>query len=188
MIMNTDGSPKLPPDVHREAAANLPDDVAVVTGRNIGVIVHSEVGTGYRGVEPHIQQLNSHLDAPPSFPKMFSATENGAIFPIGLNSFNDDTELGLKIRRKRYNVELGLEVKYLQASFSIFNYRHKEEDRSMIRVTWLLFQHLEAEGPLQPFYAILGTQVSLLFACVKSKISGSEETWNVEVELREAFE
>jgi cellulose synthase/poly-beta-1,6-N-acetylglucosamine synthase-like glycosyltransferase len=43
-------------------------------------------------------------------------------------------------------------------------------------------------GPLQPFYAIFDTQVSLLRASVELLVGDSDGTWDVDAELREAFE
>jgi cellulose synthase/poly-beta-1,6-N-acetylglucosamine synthase-like glycosyltransferase len=252
MVVKTDCDSKLPPEVLREAAANLADDdVAAVTGRNVEVLGGSEVESGYRGVQSHIQQLESHLDSTLIFHGPFSAFENDALLPIDPNSLADDTELALKIRRQGGRVIFDPAVQYMEASFSDFVKRRKQKDRRGMGLIRLLVQHRDAVGkygnygkvvlpfnwwfmivspwllavtllvgtagavslfgvgglvlpaavglfaylgqkdwlgPLQAFYSIFDTQVSLLRASVELLIGDSDGTWEVDAELREAFE
>ncbi|ELZ19154.1 glycosyl transferase family protein [Haloterrigena salina JCM 13891] len=252
MVVKTDCDSKLAPDVLREAAANLADDdIAAVTGRNVEVLGGSEVESGYRGVQSHIQQLESHLDSTLIFHGPFSAFENDALLPIDPNSLADDTELALKIRRQGGRVIFDPAVQYMEASFSDFVKRRKQKDRRgmglirllvhhrdalgkygkygkvvlpfnwwfMIISPWLLaatlvvgtgaalslfgtgglvlpaavtaFAYLgqkDALGPVQALYSIFDTQVSLLRASVELLVGDSDGTWDVDAELREAFE
>ncbi|NIB99446.1 glycosyltransferase [Halobacterium sp. R2-5] len=147
MVVKTDCDSKLPPDVLREAAANLADDdVAAVTGRNVEVLGGSEVESGYRGVQSHIQQLESHLDSTLIFHGPFSAFENDALLPIDPNSLADDTELALKIRRQGGRVIFDPTVQYMEASFSDFVKRRKQKDRRGMGLIRLLVQHRDALG------------------------------------------
>lgn len=252
MVVKTDCDSKLPPDVLREAAANLADDdVAAVTGRNVEVLGGSEVESGYRGVQSHIQQLESHLDSTLIFHGPFSAFENDALLPIDPNSLADDTELALKIRRQGGRVIFDPAVQYMEASHSEFVKRRKQKDRRGMGLIRLLVQHRDALGrygkygkvvlpfnwwfmiispwllaltllvgtvaavsifgmgglglpavvgafiylgqkewlgPVQPLYSILDTQVSLLRASVELLRGKGDGTWEVDTELREAFE
>ncbi|MCG1003030.1 MULTISPECIES: glycosyltransferase [Halobacterium] len=252
MVVKTDCDSKLPPDVLREAAANLADDnVAAVTGRNVEVLGGSEVESGYRGVQSHIQQLESHLDSTLIFHGPFSAFENDALLPIDPNSLADDTELALKIRRQGGRVIFDPAVQYMEASFSDFVKRRKQKDRRGMGLIRLLVQHRDALGkygkygkvvlpfnwwfmivspwllavtlvvgmgaalslfgagglvlpaavaafaylgqkdvlgPVQALYSIFDTQVSLLRASVELLVGDSDGTWDVDAELREAFE
>ncbi|MFD1571405.1 glycosyltransferase [Halorubrum laminariae] len=252
MVVKTDCDSKLPPDVLREAAANLADpEVDAVTGRNVEVLGGSEVESGYRGVQSHIQQLESHLDSTLIFHGPFSAFENDALLPIDPNSLADDTELALKIRRQGGRVVFDPAVKYMEASFSDFVKRRKQKDRRGMGLIRLLVQHRDALGkygnygklvlpfnwwfmivspwllavtlivgtgaavslfgiggialpaavgafaylgqndwlgPLQAFYSIFDTQVSLLRASVELLRGKGDGTWEVDAELREAFE
>jgi hypothetical protein len=43
-------------------------------------------------------------------------------------------------------------------------------------------------GPVQAVYSIFDTQVSLLRASVELMVGDSDGTWDVDAELREAFE
>ncbi|CQH55629.1 glycosyltransferase family protein [Halobacterium hubeiense] len=252
MVVKTDCDSKLPPNVLREAAANLADDdIAAVTGRNVEVLGGSEVESGYRGVQSHIQQLESHLDSTLIFHGPFSAFENDAILPIDPNSLADDTELALKIRRQGGRVIFDPAVQYMEASFSDFVKRRKQKDRRGMGLIRLLVQHRDALGkygkygkvvlpfnwwfmivspwllaatlvvgtgaafslfgvgglvlpaaiaafaylgqkdvlgPAQALYSIFDTQVSLVRASVELLRGRGDGTWEVDAELREAFE
>lgn len=147
MVVKTDCDSKLPPDVLREAAANLSDpDVDAVTGRNVEVLGGSGVESGYRGVQSHIQQLESHLDSTLIFHGPFSAFENDALLPIDPKSLADDTELALKIRRRGGRVIFDPAVKYKEASHSEFVKRRKQKDRRAMGLIRLLVQHRGAIG------------------------------------------
>jgi len=252
MVVKTDCDSKLPADVFREAAANLADpEIAAVTGQNVEVLGGSEVESGYRGVQSHIQQLESHLDSTLIFHGPFSAFENDSILPIDPNSLADDTELALKIRRQGGRVVFDPAVKYMEASFSDFVKRRKQKDRRGMGLIRLLVQHKDALGkygnygrlvlpfnwwfmilspwlmasalvvgtvgalvawgvgglvlpvgvgvftylgqkdwlgPVQALYSVFDTQVSLLRASVELVVGDSDGTWDVDAELREAFE
>jgi len=252
IVVKTDCDSKLPDDVLREAVANLADDdVAAVTGQNVEVLGGSEVESGYRGIQSHIQQLESHLDSTLIFHGPFSAFENDAIVPIDPNSLADDTELALKIRRQGKRVVFDPAVRYMEASHSAFRKRRKQKDRRGMGLIRLLVQHRDALGkygrygkvvlpfnwwfmiispwllaatlvvgtgaavslfgvtglvlpvavggfvylgqkdllgPLQAFYSIFDTQVSLLRASVELLRGNGDGTWDVDQELREAFE
>ncbi|WP_339102620.1 glycosyltransferase [Haloterrigena salinisoli] len=252
MVVKTDCDSKLAPDALREAAANLADDdIAAVTGRNVEVLGGSEVESGYRGVQSHIQQLESHLDSTLIFHGPFSAFENDALLPIDPNSLADDTELALKIRRQDGRVIFDPAVKYMEASHSEFVKRRKQKDRRGMGLIRLLVQHRDALGrygrygklvlpfnwwfmvvspwllaatlvvgtsavvslfgisglvgpatvglfaylgqkdllgPVQALYSIFDAQVSLLRASVSLVVGDSDGTWDVDAELREAFE
>jgi cellulose synthase/poly-beta-1,6-N-acetylglucosamine synthase-like glycosyltransferase len=147
MVVKTDCDSKLPPNVLREAAANLADpDVDAVTGRNVEVLGGSGVESGYRGVQSHIQQLESHLDSTLIFHGPFSAFENDALLPIDPNSLADDTELALKIRRQGGRVVFDPAVNYKEASHSEFVKRRKQKDRRAMGLIRLLVQHRDAIG------------------------------------------
>ena len=147
MVVKTDCDSKLPPDVLREAAANLADPkVDAVTGRNVEVLGGSGVESGYRGVQSHIQQLESHLDSTLIFHGPFSAFENDALLPIDPNSLADDTELALKIRRQGGRVIFDPAVQYKEASHSAFVKRRKQKDRRAMGLIRLLVQHRDALG------------------------------------------
>ncbi|RZV11166.1 cellulose synthase/poly-beta-1,6-N-acetylglucosamine synthase-like glycosyltransferase [Natrinema hispanicum] len=252
MVVKTDCDSKLSPNVLREAAANLADDdIAAVTGQNVEVLGGSEVESGYRGVQSHIQQLESHLDSTLIFHGPFSAFENDALLPIDPNSLADDTELALKIRRQGGRVIFDPAVEYMEASHSEFVKRRKQKDRRGMGLIRLLVQHRDALGrygkygkvvlpfnwwfmivspwllavtlivgtgaavslfdasglvvpgvvgvfaylgqkdllgPVQALYSIFDTQVSLLRASVELLVGDSDGTWDVDAELREAFE
>ena len=147
MVVKTDCDSKLPPDVLREAAANLADpEVGAVTGRNVEVLGGSEVESGYRGIQSYIQQLESHLDSTLIFHGPFSAFENDALLPIDPNSLADDTELALKIRRQGGRVIFDPAVQYKEASHSEFVKRRKQKDRRAMGLIRLLVQHRDALG------------------------------------------
>ncbi len=121
MVVKTDCDSFVANDVLRVAAANLADpEVAAVTGQNADVLGGSEVEAGYRGVQAHIQTLESHLDSTLIFHGPFSAFENDAIVPIDPESLADDTELALKIRRNGKRVIFDPEIRYSEASHSDF--------------------------------------------------------------------
>ena len=252
MVVKTDCDSKLPPNVLREAAANLADDdVDAVTGQHVEVLGGSEVETGYRGVQSHIQQLESHLDSTLIFHGPFSAFENDALLPIDPNSLADDTELALKIRRQGGRVIFDPAVQFMEASHSEFMKRRKQKDRRGMGLIKLLVQHRDALGrygnygrivlpfnwwfmivspwllalalvvgtagaittvglagfalplavgafaflgqrdllgPLQAFYSIFDTQVSLFRASISLLFGAGDGTWDIDAELRDAFE
>ncbi|MFC4438911.1 MULTISPECIES: glycosyltransferase [Natrialbaceae] len=147
VVVKTDCDSKLSSDVLREAVANLADDdVAAVTGRNAEVLGGSEVESGYRGVQSHIQQLESHLDSTLIFHGPFCAFENDALLPIDPNSLADDTELALKIRRQGQRVIFDPAVTYMEASHSEFMKRRTQKDRRGMGLIRLLIQHRDALG------------------------------------------
>jgi cellulose synthase/poly-beta-1,6-N-acetylglucosamine synthase-like glycosyltransferase len=147
MVVKTDCDSKLAPDTLREAAANLEDDdIAAVTGRNVEVLGGSEVESSYRGVQSHIQQLESHLDSTLIFHGPFSAFENDALLPLDPNSLADDTELAMKIRRQGSRVVFDPAVRYMEASHSEFVKRRKQKDRRGMGLIRLLVQHRDALG------------------------------------------
>ncbi|GAA0285794.1 glycosyltransferase [Halobacterium noricense] len=252
MVVKTDCDSKVASDALREAAANLADDeIAAVTGSNVEVLGGSEVESGYRGVQSHIQQLESHLDSTLIFHGPFSAFENDALLPIDPNSLADDTELALKIRRQGGRVIFDPAVKYMEASHSQFVKRRKQKDRRGMGLIRLLVQHRDALGgyanygkvvlpfncwfmiispwlmtatlvvgtgaavsmfsmggvafplavggfaylgqkdllgPVQALYSVFDTQVSLLRASVELLKGEGDGMWDVDSELREAFE
>ncbi|MFC7080232.1 glycosyltransferase [Halorussus caseinilyticus] len=147
MVVKTDCDSYVADDALREAAANLADpDVAAVTGQNAEVLGGSEVEAGYRGVQAHIQTLESHLDSTLIFHGPFSAFENDAIVPIDPNSLADDTELALKIRRGGDRVLFDPAVRYKEASHSDFGKRRLQKDRRGMGLIRLLAQHRDALG------------------------------------------
>lgn len=252
VVVKTDCDSKLQPGVLREAAANLADPgVDAVTGRNVEVLGGSEVESAYRGIQSHIQLLESHLDSTFIFHGPFSAFKNSALLPIDPSSLADDTELALKIRRQGGRVVFDPAVQYKEASHSEFLKRRKQKDRRAMGLVQLLVQHRDALGrygkfgnivlpfnwwfmivspwllaltvavgtvgfvvafgavglalpagigmftylgqkdmlgPAQALYSLFDTQVSLFRASVKSVIGDTDGTWDVDDELREAFE
>jgi cellulose synthase/poly-beta-1,6-N-acetylglucosamine synthase-like glycosyltransferase len=252
MVVKTDCDSYVAADALREAAANLSDpEVAAVTGQNAEVLGGSEVEAGYRGVQAHIQTLESHLDSTLIFHGPFSAFENDAIVPIDPNSLADDTELALKIRRGGDRVVFDPAVRYEEASHSDFGKRRLQKDRRGMGLIRLLAQHRDALGnygnygrlvlpfnwwfmvvspwlvaldvlavtaagisaaglaglavpaalagfvwlgqkdllgALQAVYAVFDSQVSLLHAAVELLRGKGDGTWEVDEELREAFD
>jgi cellulose synthase/poly-beta-1,6-N-acetylglucosamine synthase-like glycosyltransferase len=252
MVVKTDCDSRVAEDALREAAANLADaDVAAVTGRNAEVLGGSEVEASYRGIQTHVQTLESHLDSTLIFHGPFSAFENDAIVPLDPNSLADDTELALKIRRNGKRVLFDPAIRYREAAHSGFRSRRKQKDRRGMGLIRLLVQHRDALGryghygrvvlplnwwfmvvspwllalavplvtgaavsvagptglgvlpalatfvwlgqrdalgPLQPLYALFDTQVSLLRASVELLRGKGDGTWEVDAELREAFD
>jgi len=252
MIVKTDCDSLVGDDALREAAANLADpSVAAVTGTNADVLGGSEVEAGYRGVQAHVQTLESHLDSTLIFHGPFSAFENDAIRPIDPSSLADDTELALKIRRGGDRVLFDPAIRYKEASHSDFGKRRLQKDRRGMGLIRLLVQHRDALGgygnygrivlpfnwwfmiaspwlvavavlaatgaaistagpvgltvpavlaafvwfgqkdllgPLQAFYGVFDAQVSLLLAGIELLRGEGDGTWEVDEELREAFE
>ncbi|WP_227373756.1 glycosyltransferase [Haladaptatus halobius] len=252
MVVKTDCDSFVAEDTLRVAAANLADpDVAAVTGQNAEVLGGSEVEAGYRGVQAHIQTLESHLDSTLIFHGPFSAFENGAIVPVDRDSLADDTELALKIRRNGKRVVFDPAIQYSEASHSDFKKRRLQKDRRGMGLIRLLVRHrdavgrygkygavvlpfnwwfmvvspwlvalaiglltgaaLVAAGPFglvvptglwlfvrlggsdrlgafQPVYAIFDTQVSLFRASLELLQGEGDGTWEIDEELREAFE
>ncbi|WP_049970305.1 glycosyltransferase [Haladaptatus cibarius] len=252
MVVKTDCDSFVANDALRVAAANLADPgIAAVTGQNAEVLGGSEVEEGYRGVQAHVQTLESHLDSTLIFHGPFSAFENDAIVPLDPNSLADDTELALKIRRNGKRVVFDPDIRYSEASHSDFKKRRLQKDRRGMGLIRLLFQHRDALGkhgnyggfvlpfnwwfmivspwlvalgiglltgavlvaagpfglvvpsalavfvrlggndqlgPLQPLYAIFDAQVSLFRASLELLRGEGDGTWEIDEELREAFE
>ncbi|PSP79656.1 glycosyl transferase family 2 [Halobacteriales archaeon QS_1_68_20] len=252
VVVKTDCDSLLAEDALREAVATLSaPGVGAVTGQNVDVLGDSAVEEGYRGVQAHIQQLESHLDSTLIFHGPFSAFENDAIVPIDPDSLADDTELALEIRRGGKRVLFDPTVRYMEAAHSGFVRRRKQKDRRALGLVRLLVQHRDALGrygnygrlvlpfnwwfmfvspwlvwidlvavtaaavslvgaaglavplalvgfvalgqrdalgPLQAFYAIFDTQVSLFRATIQLLAGAGDGTWDVDEELREAFE
>jgi cellulose synthase/poly-beta-1,6-N-acetylglucosamine synthase-like glycosyltransferase len=253
MVVKTDCDSVVGDDALREAAANLADpDVAAVTGRNAEVLGGSEVEAGYRGVQAHVQTLESHLDSTLIFHGPFSAFERDAILPVDPNSLADDTELALRIRRSGAGrVIFDPAIRYKEASHSGVVKRRKQKDRRGMGLIRLLVQHRDALGrygnygrlvlpfnwwfmvvspPLvglstllvclaavgtvgpfglvvpaalaafvalgsrdalgsaQPLYSLLDTQISLLRAAIALLRGEGDGTWEVDADLRDAYE
>jgi cellulose synthase/poly-beta-1,6-N-acetylglucosamine synthase-like glycosyltransferase len=140
MVVKTDCDSRVADDALGEAAANLADpDVDAVTGRNAEALGGSAVEEGYRGVQAHIQTLESHLDSTLIFHGPFSAFENDAIVPIDEDSIADDTELALKIRKNGGRVVFDPAIEYKEAAHSTFRKRRQQKDRramGLIRLLW----------------------------------------------------
>ncbi|WP_115865734.1 glycosyltransferase [Halorussus litoreus] len=258
MVVKTDCDSYVADDALREAAANLADpDVAAVTGQNADVLGGSEVEAGYRGVQAHIQTLESQLDSTLIFHGPFSAFENEAIeavhptAPVDPDSLADDTELALKIRRGGDRVLFDPAIRYSEASHSEFGKRRLQKDRRGMGLIRLLAQHRDALGrygnygrvvlpfnwwfmvvspwlvaldvivataagvavagwaglavpaalagfvwlgqkdllgPGQAVYAVFDSQVSLLNGALELLRGEGDGTWEVDEELREAFD
>jgi len=252
VVVKTDCDSRIAADALREAVANLADpEVAAVTGRNAEVLGGSAVEAGYRGIQSHVQVLESHLDSTLIFHGPFSAFENDTIVPVDPNSLADDTELALRIRRGGKRVIFDPAIRYKEAAHSGFRSRRQQKDRRGMGLIRLLVQHRDALGrygrygsvvlrfnwwfmivspwllalsiplvtaaavslvgaaggavllalgvfvwlgqrdslgPLQALYALLDTQVSLLRASVDLLRGKGDGTWEVDAELREAYE
>lgn len=147
MVVKTDCDSLVAEDALKVAAANLADpDVAAVTGTNAEVLGGSEVEADYRGVQGHVQTLESHLDSTLIFHGPFSAFENDAIVPVDPNSLADDTELALRIRRNGSRVVFDPEIRYSEASHSDFRKRRLQKDRRGMGLIRLLVQHRDMLG------------------------------------------
>jgi len=147
VVVKTDCDSEVADDALRQAVANLADpDVGAVTGRNADVLGGSDVEAGYRGVQGHIQALESHLDSTLIFHGPFSAFENDEIRPIDPDSIADDTELALKIRRGGKRVLFDPAIRYMEAAHSAFGKRRKQKDRRAMGLIRLLVQHRDALG------------------------------------------
>nr|WP_305794627.1 glycosyltransferase [Halomarina rubra] len=252
VIVKTDCDSKVAPDALREAMANFADpDVGAVTGRTAEVLGGSEVESDYRGIQAHIQTLESHLDSTFIFHGPFSAFRRELVVPVDADSLADDSELALRIRRNGHRVVFDPDVRYSEAAHSGFRQRRTQKDRramGLIRLLtrqvdalgrhgrygravlpfnwlfmlvgpWLLAAGLatltlgallsfgvsgaalplalagfvavgsrDALGPLQPFYALFDTQVSLLHAALALQFTAADGQWEPEAELREAFD
>lgn len=252
IVVKTDCDSYVAPDAIAEAVANLADEsIDAVTGQNAEVLGGSEVEAGYRGIQTHIQVLESHLDSTLIFHGPFSAFRNDAIVPIDPNSLADDTELALLMRRNGGRVIFDPAIAYQEAAHSDFAKRRKVKDRRAMGLIRLLVQHRDALfsygrygrlvlpfnwwfmivspwlvvlcllaiivaavsvsgpfglaialplicfvwlgqsdklGPLQPLYSLFDTQVSLLVAAIRLMRGEGDGTWEVDDELREAFE
>jgi cellulose synthase/poly-beta-1,6-N-acetylglucosamine synthase-like glycosyltransferase len=252
VVVKTDCDSQVADDALREAVANLADpEVGAVTGRNAEVLGGSEVEAGYRGVQAHVQTLESHLDSTLIFHGPFSAFENDAVVPLDPNSLADDTELALKIRRGGKRVLFDPAVRYREAAHSAFSSRRRQKDRRGMGLIRLLVQHRDALGrygrygrvvlpfnwwfmlvspwlvalsvplvtaaavsvaglpglavlpalglfvwlgqrdalgPLQALYALFDTQVSLFRASVELLRGAGDGTWEVDADLRDAYE
>ena len=252
IVVKTDCDSMLTESTLREAIANFADeDVDVVTGRNVEVPGGSDVESGYRDVQGHVQALESHLDSTLIVHGPFTAFRNRAIVPLDPNSLADDTELALKIRRNGGRVIFDPDVHYKEASHSDFSKRRTQKDRRAMGLIRLLAQHRDALfrygrygrivlpfnwwfmivspwlllatillvtasavavvgpvgavvlapliafvwlgqadrlGPVHPLYALFDTQVSLLIAGVRLLRTDSDGTWEIDSELRDAYE
>ncbi|GAB3687931.1 hypothetical protein GCM10028857_21550 [Salinarchaeum chitinilyticum] len=147
VVVKTDCDSEVADDALREAVANLSDsNVAAVTGRNADVLGGSDVEAGYRGVQSHIQTLESHLDSTLIFHGPFSAFENDAIVPIDEDSIADDTELALRIRRGGQRVLFDPAIRYREAAHSAFRKRRKQKDRRAMGLLRLLVRQRDALG------------------------------------------
>ncbi|WP_433623519.1 glycosyltransferase [Halomicrococcus sp. NG-SE-24] len=147
MVVKTDCDSLVAEDALKVAAANLADpDVAAVTGTNAEVLGGSEVEAGYRGVQGHVQTLESHLDSTLIFHGPFSAFENDAIVLVDPNSLADDTELALRIRQNGSRVVFDPEIRYSEASHSDFRKRRLQKDRRGMGLIRLLVQHRDMLG------------------------------------------
>nr|WP_282594780.1 glycosyltransferase [Halomarina salina] len=252
IIVKTDCDSTVAPDALREAMANFADPaVGGVTGRTGEVLGGSEVESDYRGIQGHIQTLESHLDSTFIFHGPFSAFRRDLVVPVDSDSLADDSELALRIRRGGHRVVFDPAVRYSEAAHSGFRQRRTQKDRRamglirlltrqasalgrhgwygravlpfnwlfMIVGPWLLALGLtvltvgsllsfgvagaalpaalaafvavgsrDALGPLQPFYALFDTQVSLLHAGLALQFTSADGLWEPEAELREAFD
>jgi cellulose synthase/poly-beta-1,6-N-acetylglucosamine synthase-like glycosyltransferase len=232
--------------------ANFADpEVGAVTGRTAEVLGGSEVESDYRGMQAHIQTLESHLDSTFIFHGPFSAFRRDLVMPVDGDSLADDSELALRIRRNGHRVVFDPAVRYAEAAHSGFRQRRTQKDRRamglirlltrqsdalgnhgrygrlvlpfnwlfMIVGPWLVAAGLtalclgsllafglpgasvpialgafvavgsrDALGPLQPFYALFDTQVSLLHAMLALQFTTADGQWEPEEELREAFD
>lgn len=252
VVVKTDCDSKLATDALREAMANFVDpEVGGVTGRTAEVLGGSEVESDYRGMQAHIQTLESHLDSTFIFHGPFSAFRRDLIVPVDADSLADDSELALRIRRNGHRVVFDPAVRYAEAAHSGFRQRRTQKDRRamgllrlltrqsdalgrhgrygravlpfnwlfMLVGPWLLAAGLAVStvgafvsfglagaalplalatfvaagsrdvlGPLQPFYALFDTQVSLLHAALALQFTTADGQWEPEAELREAFD
>ena len=141
VVVKTDCDSLLAPDAIREAVANLADPaVGGVTGQNAEVLGGSAVEAGYRGIQAHIQALESHLDSTLIFHGPCSAFDADAIAPIDTDSIADDSELALKIRKGGKRVLFDPAVKYREAAHSDFRKRRQQKDRRAMGLLRLLLR------------------------------------------------
>ena len=252
VVVKTDCDSLLAADAISEAVANLADPhVGAVTGQNAEVLGGSAVEAGYRGIQAHVQALESHLDSTLIFHGPCSAFDADAIVPIDVDSIADDTELALKIRKQGRRVLFDPAIKYQEAAQSGFGKRRQQKDRramGLLRLLWrqramlggygrygrvvlpfnwwfmvvspwlvlgwlvlasaaavvtaglaglavpaafvggILLGSRDWLGPLQSGYALFDTQVSLWLASLRLIRGEGDGTWDVDAELREAFE
>jgi cellulose synthase/poly-beta-1,6-N-acetylglucosamine synthase-like glycosyltransferase len=147
VVVKTDCDSLLAADAIREAVANLEDpDVGAVTGQNAEVLGGSAVEAGYRGIQAHVQVLESHLDSTLIFHGPCSAFDADAIVSIDADSIADDTELALKIRKQGQRVIFDAAIKYQEAAHSDFRKRRQQKDRRAMGLLRLLWRQREMLG------------------------------------------
>jgi len=84
------------------------------------VLGDSEVESDHRGLQAHIQTMESHLDSTFIFHGPFSAFRRDLVVSIGAGSLADDSELALRIRRNDHRVVFDPAVRYGEAAHSGF--------------------------------------------------------------------
>ncbi|MFB6253169.1 MAG: glycosyltransferase [Halobacteriaceae archaeon] len=147
IVIKTDCDSYLDSAAIQEAVANFSDpSVGAVTGQSVSVLGESKVETNYRGIQAHIQMLESYLDSTLIFHGPFSAFRKEHIVKIDPNSLADDTELALKIRRQGKRVIFDPAIHYQEAAHSAFMKRRQQKDRRGMGLIRLLIQHVDALG------------------------------------------
>lgn len=147
IIVKTDCDSTLAPDALREATANFADPaVGGVTGRTGEVLGGSEVEANYRGIQSHIQTLESHLDSTFIFHGPFSAFRRDLVVPVDGDSLADDSELALRVRRGGHRVVFDPAVRYAEAAHSGFRQRRTQKDRRAMGLIRLLTRQADALG------------------------------------------